>query len=198
MQGAVTLVCKGLGVSTEQHDVTDAASEAAPAPGPRPGPVALREPAHRVCPRAVKYWRTTALIGDAILCIVLTVGVVVWPDRPWWALALLALVVVACVAHVALMPSVRFAVHRWEIDDEAIHTREGWLGRRTRIAPINRVQTVDFTQGPLMRAYGIASLTVTTASAAGSISITGLEAEQTRRLAAELTAITAADEGDAT
>jgi membrane protein YdbS with pleckstrin-like domain len=60
------------------------------------------------------------------------------------------------------------------------------------------VQTVDFSQGAIMRAFRIASLTVTTASAAGPITISGLDADETRALAATLTAITAADEDDAT
>jgi len=161
--------------------------------------VALREPAKRVSPRAVTYWRTNALIWDTVWCVALGTGYYfAFDDKPWWATALLVAVVVAAVVHVTVMPTVRYRVHRWEVSDVAVHTREGWVGRETRIAPINRVQTVDFSQGALMRAFGLAALTVTTASAAGPITITGLDAEETRELAARLTAITAADEGDAT
>lgn len=172
----------------------------APAPAPATDvPVALREPAKRVSPRAVTYWRTNALIWDTVWCVALGVGYYfAFADKPWWATALLVAVVVAAVVHVTVMPTVRYRVHRWEVSDVAVHTREGWIGRETRIAPINRVQTVDFTQGALMRAFGLAALTVTTASAAGPITIAGLDAEETRELAARLTAITAADEGDAT
>ncbi|MGN0063523.1 MAG: PH domain-containing protein [Nocardioides sp.] len=160
--------------------------------------LALREPANRVSPRAVTYWRVTALVWDVVLCVALAVGWFFVPGRPWWATLLLVAFVVYAVAHVTAMPTIRYRVHRWEVTDEAIHTRSGWIGRETRIAPINRVQTVDFSQGAIMRAFGIAALTVTTASAAGPITITGLDAEETRELAARLTAITAADEGDAT
>ncbi len=160
--------------------------------------MALREPAHRVSPRAVPYWRINALIGDLILVAALGVGLYFEPWGLWWLPVAYVGVVVLAIVHVIVMPTFRFRVHRWEVNEVAIHTREGWLGRETRIAPINRVQTVDFSQGPLMRAFGLASLTVTTASAAGPITITGLDAERTRDLAAELTAITAADEGDAT
>ena len=172
------------------------------APSPAPAtdvPVALREPANRVSPRAVTYWRTNALIWDTVWCAALGAGYYfALAEKPWWATALLVAVVVTAVVHVTVMPTVRYRVHRWEVSDVAVHTREGWVGRETRIAPINRVQTVDFSQGALMRAFGLAALTVTTASAAGPITITGLDAEETRELAARLTAITAADEGDAT
>ena len=65
------------------------------------------------------------------------------------------LLAVAAVAGVVLMPRIRFRVHRWEVTDTAVHTREGWIGRQTRIAPISRVQTVDSRQGALQRMFGL-------------------------------------------
>ncbi|MFZ2501950.1 MAG: PH domain-containing protein, partial [Nocardioides sp.] len=67
-----------------------------------------------------------------------------------------------------------------------------------RIAPIARIQTVDSSQGALMRLFGLASITVTTASSAGALEIDCLDAETARRVVAELTEITAATEGDGT
>ena len=158
----------------------------------------LREPAHRVSPRATGYWRLTAAIGDLVVLAIAGTTYALVPERPWWATTLLVLLVAACLVHVLVMPQVRYAVHRWEVTDVAVHTRAGWIGRHTRIAPISRVQTVDSTQGAIMRLFGLASLTVTTASAAGPISIDCLDAETARELVARLTVITAATEGDAT
>lgn len=161
-------------------------------------PVALRAPAHRVSPRAVPFWRTTALLGDGFVCVAALLAYVLVPERPWWAAVLLVLLVVAAAAHVAVMPSVRYRVHRWEVTPIAIHTRSGWIGTETRIAPLSRVQTVDSRQGALMRLFGLASLTVTTASAAGHISIDCLDQDRARQLVATLTEITGASDGDAT
>lgn len=161
-------------------------------------PVELREPAHRVSPRAVPFWRTTALLGDGLVCAVAVIAYVLVPERPWWATLLLVLLVAASIGHVVAMPTVRYRVHRWEVTPIAIHTRAGWIGTRTRIAPLSRVQTVDSRQGAVMRLFGLASLTVTTASAAGPITIDCLEQDQARRLVATLTEITGASEGDAT
>ena len=158
------------------------------------GPV-LREPAHRVSPQAVPFWRVSALIGDAILVVAAVVAYVVVPDVPGWTLALVLLVAAAAIAHVVLMPQIRYRVHRWEVTDTAVHTRSGWIGRETRIAPISRVQTVDSRQGALMRLFGLASITVTTASAAGPITVDCLDADTAREVVARLTAITAAHGG---
>ncbi len=158
----------------------------------------LRAPAHRVSPRAVPYWTVTALVGDAVLVGAAVVAWLVVPGVPDWAGLLVLLLAVAAVAHVVLMPRIRFRVHRWEVTDTAVHTREGWIGRQSRIAPISRVQTVDSRQGAVMRLFGLASITVTTASAAGPITVDCLDDETARQVVARLTAITAATEDDAT
>jgi membrane protein YdbS with pleckstrin-like domain len=163
-----------------------------------PGDPVLREPRHRVSARAVTMWRLSATLGTLPL---VAGGVVAWAlvsDQQWWATVLLALLVIALSGYVVLMPSIRFRVHRWEVTPTAIHTRAGWLTRETRIAPLSRVQTVDSRQGALMRLFKLASLTVTTASAAGPITVDGLDQEEARRVVAELTEITGRTEGDAT
>lgn len=163
---------------------------------------ALREPAHQVSPRAVAFWRTSALIGAAILWALAGVGYVLLgrlPEgRPWYVLPALLLLVALTLVQVIAMPVVRFRIHRWEVTPTAIFTRSGWLTREERIAPLSRVQTVDSHQGAMMRLFGLASITVTTASAAGPVRIDCLDAEVARRVVAELTEITSASEGDAT
>jgi membrane protein YdbS with pleckstrin-like domain len=161
------------------------------------GPV-LRAPANRVSPQAIGFWTVSALLGDAVLVVGALVAWLVVPGAPGWVGLLVLLLAVAAVAHVVLMPRIRYRVHRWEVTDTAVHTREGWIGRETRIAPISRVQTVDSRQGALMRLFGLASITVTTASAAGPITVDCLDVDTAAHVVARLTAITAATEGDAT
>ncbi|WP_374456141.1 PH domain-containing protein [Nocardioides sp.] len=162
------------------------------------GTPVLRAPSHQVSPRAIPYWTVSALVGDALLVIAATVAYVLVPDVPGWVGLLVLLLALLAVAHVLVMPRIRFQVHRWEVSDTAVHTRAGWIGRQSRIAPISRVQTVDSRQGALMRVFGLASITVTTASAAGPITIDCLDDHVAKEVVARLTAITAAAEGDAT
>ena len=187
-------------------------TQASADPSPETGPatsldtdVALREPAHQVSPRAVTYWRVSALIGAVVVWIaVISVyffvvpAIFEEPGRPWWTTALLVVALVAPLVHLLVMPQLRYRIHRWEVTPTAIHTRSGWLSIDSRVAPLSRVQTVDSTQGALMRMFKLASLTVTTASAAGPITIDCLDREVARRLVQELTEITGASEGDAT
>jgi membrane protein YdbS with pleckstrin-like domain len=162
------------------------------------GTPVLRAPEHLVSPRAVPFWTVSAALGDAVLVVAALLAWLLIPGVPGWVGLLVLAAALAAVTHVVLMPRIRFRVHRWEVTDDVVHTREGWIGRESRIAPINRVQTVDSHQGALMRLFGLASITVTTASAAGPITISCLDDETARQVVARLTAITAASEGDAT
>lgn len=162
------------------------------------GPRSFREPENQVSPRAMGYWRLSTLLGLLpVLAVAIPVLIFV-PERPWWLWALAVLAVVPLLVVAGAMPPIRFRVHRWEITDEAVFTRSGWLTTKLRIIPLTRVQTVERQQGFLMRMFGLASVTVTTASAAGPITITCLAADVAERAVAELTAITGATEGDAT
>jgi membrane protein YdbS with pleckstrin-like domain len=158
----------------------------------------LRAPAHQVSPRAIPFWTVSALLGDAVVVVGALLAWLLIPGVPGWVGLLVLLAAVAAVAHVVLMPRIRFRVHRWEVTDTAVHTRAGWIGRESRIAPLSRVQTVDSRQGALQRVFKLSSITVTTASAAGPITIDCLDQQVARDVVARLTVITAATEGDAT
>ncbi len=159
----------------------------------------LRNPAHLVCRRAVPYWTVRAAIGWVVnLAIVWTAWVLIFDGPPWWATTIAVAVSVAAVAHVAVMPTWRYRVHRWELTGTGVFTQAGWLTRERRIAPLSRVQTVDSERGPLMQLFRLTSITITTASAAGPLGIEGLDKEVAGQVIHDLTVATERSEGDAT
>ena len=98
-----------------------------------------------------------------------------------------ATVLIAAV-HLAVMPRLRYRVHRWELTDDAVYTRSGWLTQEWRIAPVTRIQTVDSERGPIGRLFHLTKVTVTTASAAGPLVIDGLDEQVAAEFASEVTA----------
>jgi uncharacterized protein len=160
--------------------------------------VALRPPAHRVSPRAIAYWTVRAAIGWLALLGIQLVWLVVGADHTGLRVVGLVATVVAAGVHLAVMPQWRYRVHRWESTDQAVYTQTGWFNQERRIAPISRIQTVDSQFGVLERLFGLANVTVTTASAAGPIRIHGLARSDAQRLVAQLTSTTAGTPGDAT
>lgn len=157
----------------------------------------LREPTHRVSPRARAYWAAEAAGKVIVVLIVLLAFTAAWNvfGLPWWAWVAIGL---ALAGYVVVVPALRWRIHRWEIGAQAVYTQTGWLSRERRIAPLNRVQTVDFEQHPIARMLRLATVTVTTASAAGPLKISGLDLGTAETLVADLTERTAADDGDAT
>ncbi|WP_067817101.1 PH domain-containing protein [Nocardia inohanensis] len=158
----------------------------------------LAEPARRPSPRAKLLWAVSAALSWAFPLIGLLVWMVLDPDRRSVQLIVLAIAVVAAAFSIGVVPLWRYAVHRWEITDEAVYTRTGWLTQESRVAPITRVQTVDTYRGPLERLLGLATVTVTTASSAGAVHISALQLEDARRTVTQLTEIAARHRGDAT
>jgi membrane protein YdbS with pleckstrin-like domain len=158
----------------------------------------LRDPANLVSPRAIAYWTVQVVpLWLLVLC-----GELFW----WWragdhvglrATALVLSVLFAAV-EIVVMPRWRYRVHRWEVTATAVYTQSGWLSQERRIAPISRVQTVDSARGPLEQMFGLANVTVTTASAAGPLRIRGLDRATAESLVAELTEVTSHFQGDAT
>jgi uncharacterized protein len=159
--------------------------------------VTLRPPRNRVSRKAIGYWTLRALFGWLVLAAI-QVGWLI-ADNAWTphVVGFVATAVVAAV-HLTVMPQWRYRVHLWEATPEAVYTQAGWLNQERRIAPVSRIQTVDSERGPLEQVFGLANVTVTTASAAGPLKIDGLDRATAQRLVDDLTANTQATQGDAT
>jgi uncharacterized protein len=162
------------------------------------GGLRLRPPRNRVEKRAIGWWTVQALILVVPpLVVLLVLGALLPPARFWLLLGALVVFVLGA-AYTVVMPQWRFRVHRWEVTEDAVYTASGWLLQEWRIAPMSRIQTVDTARGPIQQVFGLSSVTVTTASAAGPLSIDGLDHRRAREIVEQLTATTQATRGDAT
>ena len=157
----------------------------------------LREPSERVSPRARAMWLVGAAVEAVLTFVVLLLVALAWAPFAirWWMPALAGAVLATWVV---VVPTWRYAVHRWEVTDTAVYTQVGWWTRERRIAPMSRIQTVDYAEGALERLFGLATVTVTTASAAGALEIGGLDRLRAQHLVEELTRQADVVPGDAT
>ncbi|SRX92349.1 putative transmembrane protein [Mycobacterium tuberculosis H37Rv] [Mycobacterium shimoidei] len=158
----------------------------------------MAEPANPPSRNAPLLWA----VGGAIPWLVVAAAQLLWfvaDSRLLWLHGVCAAVtVVGLVIAVGVVPFWRYRVHRWEIGPKAVYTRTGWLVQERRIAPISRVQTVDTYRGPLDRLFGLANVTVTTASSAGAVRIVALDSAVADQVVAQLTDIAAIGAEDAT
>jgi membrane protein YdbS with pleckstrin-like domain len=161
------------------------------------GVVAMRDPAHPPSRKAPLVWALGAAIPWTVLAVAQLIWITVDQQVVWLHAAAAAVTVLGAALFVGVVPRWRYRVHRWEISSQAVFTRSGWLVQERRIAPISRVQTVDTYRGPLDRLFGLANVTVTTASSAGAVRIVALDSDVADDVAARLTDVAAigADEG---
>ncbi|MEZ5085968.1 MAG: PH domain-containing protein [Tessaracoccus sp.] len=158
----------------------------------------LRPPRNEFDHRVVPWWRAQLVIVTLVAVVPLVVlGVLIAPARLWLLIPAAVLAVVGAIL-ITVLPLWWHRVHRWEVTDHAVYTLTGYFWRTWRIAPLSRIQTVDTTQGPLQRSFGLSTVVVTTASSAGAVKLVGLDKETAAELADELTRLTEATPGDAT
>lgn len=150
-------------------------------------------PANQLDPKIKNVWR----INDAIwivllfLCFFIPFAIAANAEPAGWInivlVALVAALIVMLVVWLVVLPPIRFARWRYELSDDYVDIARGIVWRKRFIIPFIRVQNTDTRQGPILRAFGLASVTI--ATAAGEHEIPGLTAdiaEQLRDRAAEL------------
>lgn len=160
--------------------------------------ISLVDPTNKPSSRAPLVW---ALVGAVpwLFLALLQVGWALADERlAWLHTAALAVTALGLLVSAVIAPLWRYRVHRWDVSDQAVFTRTGWMVQERRIAPISRVQTVDTYRGPLDRLLGLANVRVTTASSAGAVHIVALDAPVADRIVAQLTDIAALGPEDAT
>jgi membrane protein YdbS with pleckstrin-like domain len=160
--------------------------------------VSMVDPAHRPSRRAPLRWAVGGVVPWLLLAAAQAVWIGVDRRMPWLHISIGVVTVLGAVIALSVVPLWRYRVHRWELGPQAVFTRTGWLVQESRIAPISRVQTVDTYRGPLDRLFGLATVTVTTASSAGAVRISALDVDVADHLVAQLTSIAAIGTEDAT
>ena len=142
----------------------------------------MRElPSQQLNPKVKNVWR----INDALwltvafLCCFVPFACVraFEPSAAGWStivlIVLAAVYVVALVVFLAVLPPIRYARWRYELSEDYLDIARGIVWRKRFVIPFIRVQNTDTRQGPILRAFGLSSVTV--ATAAGEHEIPGLE-----------------------
>ncbi|MFQ9741564.1 MAG: PH domain-containing protein [Slackia sp.] len=84
--------------------------------------------------------------------------------------------IVALVVMVGILPPIRHMRWRYEVGENELDIARGIIWRARFVIPFVRVQNTDTKQGPILRMFNLASVTVSTA--AGEHVIPGLAFEE--------------------
>lgn len=151
-------------------------------------------PEQKLDPRIKSVWRINDALWIVLVflcCFVPFALVAASSPREGWAsavcIALVIVLVVLLVLFLVVLPPIRYARWRYQLSDEYLDIAKGIFWRKRYVIPFIRVQNTDTRQGPILRAFKLSSVTVSTA--AGSHEIPGLDSESAEALrdrAAEL------------
>jgi uncharacterized protein len=174
-------------------------TDRAPVRGPAAAP--LPPPANSLPRRVMALWimhfttRRLFVLAALVAWVLLPLGPA-WLRHAtplWVRMAVLGAFVVATVLHAAIVPALRYRVHRWELRADCVHTLVGWPTRSWHLVPLARVQTVHLHRGLYERVLGLSTVVVHTASTWGHLHIAGLDRHDADDLVARLVAVAAAN-----
>ena len=148
-------------------------------------------PANQLDPRVKAVWRFNDALWITVIGLVVgccLAPIMMLPDEGAWPLYVFAAcMVVIYIVWLVVLPPIRYARWRYEVSEDYLDIAKGIVWRKRYTIPFIRVQNTDTRQGPILRAFKLASVTVSTA--AKEHVIPGLDfetAEQLRDRAAEL------------
>ncbi len=157
----------------------------------------MREPSQRISEKALELWRIYGAIQVGIMLLI-SIGFIfltnIW-DWPAWIISIpLAATILLLVFSVWLIPLVKWKRWRYEVTDQEIELQHGLFIIQRTLVPMIRVQHVDTEQGPLLRKYRLATISISTAATVHKVpALNEHEAERLRQSISSLARVAEED-----
>jgi len=124
-------------------------------------------PFHKLPPRAIRVWQMSSAIGNLFFFGIPAVYAAVFGTGSfhfWIVLASSIVILGFWIFTVAFFPFLNWKNWRYAVDSDEIDLKRGVLIKTRTLIPLSRVQHVDTRQGPLLRWYDLATVTISTAA----------------------------------
>lgn len=124
-------------------------------------------PIHMIADDAIKAWKITASLYVSLLWLgtIVSVFLSFKFDFSFWYVGLALLISsISTYVFICLLPHIRWQRWRYEIFDQEIYIQYGILIVSRTLVPMIRVQHVDTKQGPILKKFKLASVTISTAA----------------------------------
>lgn len=140
----------------------------------------------RVSPRLSTVRRILILAPIVLVAIAAIVPLALATDL-WWLVALIAVLALASAGWGWIWAARNQASWGYAENDDDLLVTSGVMFKRLVAVPYGRMQFVDVNAGPVHRAFGIATVSLHTASTETAADIPGLPADEATRLRNRLT-----------
>ncbi|WEG18411.1 PH domain-containing protein [Alkalihalophilus pseudofirmus] len=143
--------------------------------------------------KARSVWRLQAFFESLLVALFpIAYGVLIYFfDFPLWILfSLIGFYLIFVLITVFILPPIRWRRFTYDVLEGEVDIQFGVLIVRRQLIPMTRVQHVDTEQGPLLRRYKMADVTITTAATSHRIPTLSVEvADELRDRIARLAAV---------
>jgi len=153
----------------------------------------IPEPTKKISPKAITVWRTSNTLSNALTFIILITLLFLKNYYNWynWIGIFLYIIIGYVILHslykITIHPIYLQRTWRYEIDKNHIQLKHGFFHTYHLIVPMSRVEYVNTNQGPLLRKFGLSSITIGTVASSHTIpALTETEAKALRYKIAHL------------
>lgn len=157
----------------------------------------IREPQKRISKLALKVWKITGILHSLlvwIVCAAIMFIVYLWDWSIWFSGLALIIALLYSILFIFIIPRIRWKIWKYEVREQEIELQHGVFIIKRTLVPMIRVQHVDTVQGPLLRHYNLATITISTAATVHHIpAIDMIEADRLRH---SISALARVDEDD--
>lgn len=126
-----------------------------------------REPMNQISEKGLRVWRVYGII-QAFFILLLAIGAGVLTYIFDWSFYIYFIAGLAVVVYiyffVYLFPKIKWLRWRYEVRETEIELQHGIFIVKRTLIPMVRVQHVDTSQGPILRKYNLAGITISTAA----------------------------------
>lgn len=129
----------------------------------------MREPPNNsIALDAIKAWKITAAIYVGVLWLIAITSFVIlslyFDLTLWYVIISVIICMLSTYTFIFLLPKLRWKRWKYEVFEQEIYIQHGILIVTRTLVPMIRVQHVDTKQGPILKKYKLASLTISTAA----------------------------------
>jgi len=134
--------------------------------------VLRNEPIHRIPRKGLTVWRLYGMIST-ITAIILA-GVIgfltyrfQWPTLIYYLM--ICLIIILAILSILVLPAIRWEHWRYDVREHEIEIQSGLFVVKRTMIPMVRVQHVDSAQGPILKKYNLANISISTAATTHTI-----------------------------
>ncbi|MEG0384635.1 PH domain-containing protein [Solibacillus cecembensis] len=130
------------------------------------------QPKYQLPKMSQTVWRLYGIIQTLILALI-TAGIIFLAVKYEWSQWIIwitvGIVVLSIILSIVIFPSVRWKIWRYEVREQEIEIQSGLFVVKRTLIPMVRVQHVDTEQGPILKKYNLANISISSAATVHTI-----------------------------